>query len=886
MTRQPKEERDNPFPRNTVVTDSIDRLPSYESIAFKEAETKLIEAAHRFATEEHWSGAAIGLRGRFGSGKTHTCLQLMRSFAREQPTGKAVYTKVQNANRLDLYRNFIGQNLKAEDFKRLISAHILVELQKRSRSGSDQTMPGLAAKELRGRIAAEPEIGIDFVTEDLLPASDLLRSVQFDMEGPARELAGDFSTAYGRIAHPLLSKLAIQWLQGNRLTPGEMRDLGVALPGIEKPEQAWLALRFLLEAFRRAEVPALFCIDEHERVTFRGLEVEKTASWGLLKDLAEAFTGSGHTLIVAGVSDAWDSLPEDVFARIKREDIVEIALDRSEAPKLLRAYERDLGSIFTPAALERLYDVSQYNARQLIDLAHQAWKVWAVERGRPLGPEAIRDVTRSALGDRKRKTSLSEAIEKCAASLTLSLERDASIEDARFDFVLSGPERRRIVVQISESAFLLDEIDHGREIIEAQKRLARERDRIRTCAIMIGYSSFEVRDALEKVVDRVLLYDEAKFPKEFQDFVSRSLEAMSAERPPVPIPQIAAATRVLDASEAARSFHVERVRTELDELGAPQQQRQKEALAKQADEQMASVLGGIENGLRLESEYLIRVTTDGTVNDRGEATLKGIRFVNTQLDGLRRARNLCEMNGAGSEMASLLERYRTEGADAERLWQSLLGPIGMDATSQSSLQRSAARRRELLPQIERRWLNRRRSTMLGVLQPLVFGPLLAALLFTVLLSVEFFQERGARLQAMDSFKTALNGLVDFASNYQLGAGAPVPKEFMANASSYEKAVLNPAIRDLVTADGTGTDVDEVRRAFRRNQDAGGPTASAVEKLHADALKTLESVLKAPTAPLDFFSHHRFELSAIGVLVLFAAGWWQRRSLLKVIDATI
>src|SRR3974390_747898 len=217
----PKPAEPNPFPRKTVVTESIDRVPTYESIAFKEAETKLLESAHRLSIDEDRVGAALGLRGPFGSGKTHTCLMLKQSFGRALPNGKAIYAKIMTANRLDLYRNYIGQNLRPEDFQRLISAHILVVLPRQASAGND-TLSGIAEKELRERIEADPNVGIEFVREDLLPVAGLLQSMQRQAEESARSLAVDFSTAYLRIADPLLGKLAIQWLQGNLLTLGEM----------------------------------------------------------------------------------------------------------------------------------------------------------------------------------------------------------------------------------------------------------------------------------------------------------------------------------------------------------------------------------------------------------------------------------------------------------------------------------------------------------------------------------------------------------------------------------------------------------------------------------------------------------------------------------------
>ena len=495
---KPNDTEPNPFPRNTVVNEStFDRVPTYASISFKDAETKLLEATRRLSADQNRVGVALGLRGRFGSGKTHTCLMLKQSFAQALPMSKAVYAKFQTTNRLDLYRNYIGQNLHPEDLQRLISAHVLVALQQQRTADRPDALSAIAEKELRERIEADPNVGIEFMREDLLPVGGLLQSIQRESEESARALAADFSTAYVRIAHPLVGKLATQWLLGNLLTLGEMRDLGVTQPGIDNPEQAWLALHFLLIAFSRAELPMLLCVDEHERITTRTTDEEKKSSWGLLKDLAELFASTGHILLISGVSDAWNTLPDDVFARIRRQDVIEVSLERSEVSKLLRAYAPQLDKIFTTEALERLYDAGQNNARRVLDLAHEAYEVWRPTR-RPLGPEAIREATRSALGDRNRKTGLKDAIEQSAPALDLVIEKDASFRGVIFDYVLTSSERRRILVQISESGFLLDEIDHGREIVEAQKRLAEEHHRTRTCVVMIGYSSLEVRDALER----------------------------------------------------------------------------------------------------------------------------------------------------------------------------------------------------------------------------------------------------------------------------------------------------------------------------------------------------------------------------------------------------
>jgi hypothetical protein len=735
---------------------------------------------------------------------------LMRSFNQALPMGKAIYGKVQTANKLDLYRNYIGQNLRDEDFQRLISAHILAVLRAQRGSGGESTMPAIAEKELRERIEKEPSIGIEFVREDLLPAAGLLQSLQREAEESARTLAVDFSTAYSRIANPLTGKLAIQWLRGNALTLGEMRDLGVTLPRIEKPEQAWLALRFLLEAFRRAELLLLLCMDEHERVTIRSSDEDKKASWGLLKDLAEAFVATGHLLIVAGVSEAWNSLPEDVFARIRRQDIVEITLDRSEGPKLLRAWAPETDKIFSPGTLERLCDVSQNNARTLLDLAHEAYKVW--DHRRPLAPESILDATRSALGDHNRKASLGDSIEDCALGLRLTVERDANFRGAFFDYVLStsdsatsSGERRCILVQVSESAFLLDEIDHGRQILEAQKQLAEEHDRIRTCAVMIGYSSLEVRDALERVVDRVLVYDEAKFRQEFQEFASTALADMSSENPPVPVPQFTDATRILYSKEAARSMKIEQVEGALSKASAPQQRRQEEFLARQADEQMAARMEEVQSNLLQESKHLIRLS-NGHSYDRSEALLQGVSYVNAQFESLRRIRNLCERENAGIVLVRKIEEYRSALTTAESLWQQLLQQDGATYSEFAArIRESVTRRRNLLHELEDRWLVRRKPSLFWV--PLL--PIAIALALGVLilgwLGLDYRREASDRQQAMAALRKSLTSLVEFSVAFQNTGYNPKTAEslkqtFGNSVGQFETAMLNPAIPPSIRND--------------------------------------------------------------------------------------
>jgi hypothetical protein len=411
------------------------------------------------------------------------------------------------------------------------------------------------------------------------------------------------------------------------------------------------------------------------------------------------------------------------------------------------------------------------------------------------------------LGDRNRKTGLKDAIEQSAPALDLVIEKDASFRGVIFDYVLTSSERRRILVQISESGFLLDEIDHGREIVEAQKRLAEEHHRTRTCVVMIGYSSLEVRDALERVVDRVLVYDEAKFGDEFRNFASQALLEMTSSDPPVPVPQIGDATRILNSAEVVRTARIGKTKAALDEAGAPQQRRQEELLAQQADEQMWMCIAELENSLGAESDLLIRLnhqqlTTQQTadrLDDLPKAIIGGLSLITVQYAGLKRARTIAERENAASSVAGGVGVYQQELGKAETFWHKLFrSPANQDLISSidsyyaGELENSLATRRKMLLSIDERWLKRRRKAIFDFSDVAVTVPLLIAALILGWLGVGYWQISRAQQQAIEAFRDSLKGVIAFALDYE-NTGTFKQENFSTAVTHFETSLLNPAL---------------------------------------------------------------------------------------------
>src|SRR5207245_780706 len=87
--------KSNPFPQDPVAADSVERLADFrDTHCYHDAQEKL--EVYREGFFRRLPGMAMGIRGGYGSGKTHLVLQLIEHIKESQsPLFKTIYSKAE-----------------------------------------------------------------------------------------------------------------------------------------------------------------------------------------------------------------------------------------------------------------------------------------------------------------------------------------------------------------------------------------------------------------------------------------------------------------------------------------------------------------------------------------------------------------------------------------------------------------------------------------------------------------------------------------------------------------------------------------------------------------------------------------------------------------------
>ena len=563
--------RTNPFPAGTVVSESIAGLPNYRGQTYSAAKRLIDIFKENFPSSTTRVGATMGIRGPFGSGKTHLVFQLAEYFRTSMGIqGKAIYAKTDRADFLDLYTNHFARRFEEQDLKRLAAMHIAVLLRsQRSTRPTDikaveirESLTEIALAGVESAVRENPEFVLSLVSDDLLPVAGLSKQLEDQFEKASQEIGLDFFRAYSRIIDPSMSKMAIRWLKGEELSKSERQDLGLELAAIRQPSHAKEAMRYFLRAHANANIPIMFCVDEFERFALRGTPEDRAATPGMLKDLSEMFTKTRHFFLLSGVDRCWNTMPKDFFDRIRGSDIVQMQLEPVEAKKLLQAYcdvvDASLDDVFDPEALPLLLDVSNRNVRRMLHVAHTAF---LSSRQSPVSSADIMAGVDKALSAPDRINKLHDSIRAVAKRLRISVQQGYAHAGVVPDFTLGPPDSPSVAINITSSVFRNDEIDRSRQLAAQVHQIQRDIPAIRTCSIIVGYSSDEVRRQLEQLTDALFVYDEDTFENDFEEFLRAAplLPTAAEARIKTQEEVYARLEKKLDQLETARQAEIDRL---------------------------------------------------------------------------------------------------------------------------------------------------------------------------------------------------------------------------------------------------------------------------------------------------------------------------------------
>jgi hypothetical protein len=720
----------NPFPDNPVVTDTIEGLPDYKTKSFFDAKEKLdiyVEDFHKsfLPAKENLNlsvedaqpakqkprGLTLGIRGRVGGGKTHVVFQLMEHFRSKPLTTKRIYAKAEKIDIWDVYVNHFAREFNFNDLRDLISLHLakLLRAQTPSDSMSDvvgeRSLLELAREEMDKLVQENPQEILRLIEQDLLPVNNLQRDLNSEIEATPQGPTNDFFLAYSRLTDSDLGPLAVRWLKGEKLTTSEQRDLGLMAAGIETSGQAKDAFRFLLSAFKKADYAIMFCLDEFERFGAPGPPHTIKQLAALLKDLAEIFKGTGQVLIIAGVNEAWGGLTRDVFARVRRSDTIEIKLDKGEARGLLNAYcspRNNLADIFDDDAADMLSEASRRNARQMLTLAHHAFAdALSTDSEFPLTANRIEHSLTKRLGGQQRLDVVLQGIRDVAKDLALAVQQEDGADGVKYKVSLGDSQRPSAVFLITESIFKLGEVAAAATVNEISHGLRQGSARTRVCVIIVGYSTAQIREDLEKVVDRIFLFGEDDFLNELREFLKAApLKDSEVEQK---IQAQDAAYRDLlqkfDAYEQSRRGEIEQI---TQALTAVQQQVARAgdiAREKRAKDKMEETLAEIKSLLQQEEALWSSLLPpeEGIKRESFVAAYEqASRLLEDQRGNIKRAFILNEKMLQAEKFAALLEKASAQIESATQAWREIYRLSNItDASSIPTLLRGLEQEREL-----------------------------------------------------------------------------------------------------------------------------------------------------------------------------------------------
>ncbi len=313
-----------PFPRARAVSieastgptsPGLASLRTYQLPHYHDAERTMLSYLSQY--ERTSSGTAIGIKGAYGSGKTHLIYFLteaVRSFHGSSPQLEQpiqVYAKATSGDFFEIYRELINA-LGAEQLAQ-VHVKVLGAAARRLAKGNElfetsfsETASATALEQLKDK----PELVLSLIRDALLPESAIVEDAASELRGDSSRFTDCFS-AFTFLNDRKLRTVAFTWFQGAQVSPEDLKRLGVSGPVTLR--DACRGLQFISTMYSFARVPLIMYIDQIERLILDDAN-RRDANRGYLHALVEALVTNRNVLVVAGISQAGDQLTPDFLS--------------------------------------------------------------------------------------------------------------------------------------------------------------------------------------------------------------------------------------------------------------------------------------------------------------------------------------------------------------------------------------------------------------------------------------------------------------------------------------------------------------------------------------------------------------------------------------------
>ncbi|QXJ25551.1 hypothetical protein AGRA3207_007062 [Actinomadura graeca] len=465
------------------------------------------------------SGNVIAVVGEYGTGKTHLALEIIRHISRPG----------------DAHVRHLYLDAPADTFLALYQQRFVVELSKtdvRARVGeyyADIVAASLGRSELTQEAARrlrEREVDAEDVVSGLgLMESDLLRDLQERLRVVTENDA--FGTALTLFLRPEFEDAVWEWLRG--VPPDRVLVERGITTAIDTDTAALEAIGVFALLHGGQNRRFVLVIDELEKVLSPPHPPAADAILAF-KKLLEIFTGARAFLVLCGLPDFLEALPEDARQRIG--SIVRpsaLGLEETRA-YILDAQERagagrTLGP-FDDDTLAYLVELAGGTARKIIKLCYHAYQN-AAAAGTAVTRPMIREVAREQF-ELTSRDDVRAAIARVLDAGGWLFETDhapGGRRDARADFwVPEGEDGSGCAVLLSDSVLYEQQVDGLARRAEA----IRGDDTARAVLIVVnGHLADALAPRLAGTGDRPpLVYSARRFAEDFDAAVKGIMQRL------------------------------------------------------------------------------------------------------------------------------------------------------------------------------------------------------------------------------------------------------------------------------------------------------------------------------------------------------------------------
>ncbi len=460
-------------------------------------------------------GTAIGLRGEYGSGKTHLLAWLsQKAEERKHIKPMVIYAKVYSASFFDLYTQLLSQ-LSREQLQHILGKALL-EL----------------AKEQAGKLKATQSI-VDIMNEpenlavlnkekniDLGQLSIQLRNKLKDPDILNETIPGVIPQMLTLIGDPSLGDMAYQWLLGNEVLDLKALGLNHHLRQLWQEQQgsfrpaitALKALETVAALFRIAKRPLIILIDQLEVLLNDKVRLPTLSS--LFKIMIEQLNSQKVLTFIAGVDGkSWNNFPPDVTARLRSRELLQIGnLSLEETKNLLESYTKDLPSQFDFDAIRKIHLLSGGNPREIIRIAYYVYEDKEVEGKLSKVNEniLIRSANKSCTIANRHQLALEMADSILNEFGNKVLTRLDVGKNVLLDRLLINDDQPRLALITLKATDKLSEINSAKQFNIVREYLENTHPSTSLIAVAVGYSSEEIRNLLGET-GTVLQFDRQSF---------------------------------------------------------------------------------------------------------------------------------------------------------------------------------------------------------------------------------------------------------------------------------------------------------------------------------------------------------------------------------------